>query len=84
MPRKSFHKADSSRAPVVGWSEGRSGRPAQPPPCPSLLVGVGGREQEGRESWGKDEEVGVHKEKPQRFRALGFHILSGYYMPKQW
>ena len=58
-------------------------RPAQPPPCPPQLAGVGGREQEGREL-GRGWEVVVHKKKPPHCRALGFHILSGYYIPKQW
>lgn len=48
-----------------------SARPtAQPPFCPLRLVGMGRREQAWRESWEKDEEVVVHKEKPQCCRAL--------------
>lgn len=54
--------------------------PAQPPPCPVHLVGVG--VQADGESWEKDEEVLVHKEKPRCCRALGIFYSLGFYYAK--
>ena len=58
----------------------RSGRPpAQPPPYPMQLVGVRGREQEGRESWGKDKDVVVPKEKLTMQQSTGdFIFFQGF------
>lgn len=63
----------------------RSGRPpAQPPPGPLQLIRVAGREQEGRESWGRRRRLWFIKRKPNAAEHWGFHILSGFSMPEQW